>query len=200
MRMKHFMIDIETLGKGPYAPIISLGAIWFEPNEKDRMISSFYVTIDPIESEKRGFRVEADTAMWWMKPAQREAWDVWTKVLHFTPDDALHGFTQWLDHLDKVNPPYDEDGPDPDRPLKHRIFWGCGPGFDNEKLKMHYQMLNMDQPWDYGGDRCFRTFKNLPIAESVRPPGQGIAHKADDDALYQATWLTRIIAATGITV
>jgi hypothetical protein len=194
------MIDIETLGKGPYAPIIALGAIHFDPNVVDGIISKFYVTIDPIESEKRGFRLDADTVMWWMQPKQREAWDQWTKTLHFGPDDALTGFAIWMDELDQNDPPYAKDEEqNEDRPFLHRALWGCGPGFDNEKLKMHYQVLNKPLPWDYGGDRCFRTFRNLPKASDCMPPSQGIAHKADDDALFQALWLQRILAAYNIT-
>lgn len=196
------MLDVETFGKGPFAPIISLGAVHFNPNiVEGPVISAFYVTICPIESEKRGFRVEADTAMWWMQPEQREAWDLWTKELHFAPDDALNGFSQWLEHLDTLDPPYDSDSDfDPERPLRHRAIWGNGPAFDNVLLANHFKLLNMQQPWDFGGDRCFRSFKNLPRAASVKPPGSGVPHKADDDALFQATWLTRILNEYQITV
>lgn len=30
--MNHLMIDLETMGSGPYAPIISIGAVFFDPN------------------------------------------------------------------------------------------------------------------------------------------------------------------------
>ena len=31
--MKHIMIDIETLGKSEFAPLVSIGAIEFKPED-----------------------------------------------------------------------------------------------------------------------------------------------------------------------
>ncbi len=30
--MNHLMVDLETMGNGPYAPVISIGAVFFDPN------------------------------------------------------------------------------------------------------------------------------------------------------------------------
>lgn len=199
MKSKHFMIDVETFGKGPYSSIIALGVVHFDPNNESSPVQAFYVAISPQLSQKAGFRIEADTVCWWMMPAQRAAYDAWLADLKFSPHEAMTGFNEWLQHLDIVDPP---DQPiDPDRPYKHRVMWGNGPGFDNELLRQHFGVLNIELPWDYGGDRCFRTFKNLPRAWDARPSdGPRLAHRADHDALYQATWLQRILREYAITV
>ena len=35
--MNHLMVDLETMGNGPYAPVISIGAVFFDPNIQDSM-------------------------------------------------------------------------------------------------------------------------------------------------------------------
>ncbi len=30
--MNHLMVDLETMGNGPYSPVISIGAVFFDPN------------------------------------------------------------------------------------------------------------------------------------------------------------------------
>lgn len=32
--MNHLMVDLETMGNGPYAPVISIGAVFFDPNKE----------------------------------------------------------------------------------------------------------------------------------------------------------------------
>lgn len=32
--MNHLMVDLETMGNGPYAPVISIGAVFFDPNRR----------------------------------------------------------------------------------------------------------------------------------------------------------------------
>ncbi|EFO1574702.1 TPA: 3'-5' exoribonuclease, partial [Escherichia coli] len=29
--MNHLMVDLETMGNGPYSPVISIGAVFFDP-------------------------------------------------------------------------------------------------------------------------------------------------------------------------
>jgi hypothetical protein len=50
----------------------------------------------------------------------------------------------------------------------------------------------MEVPWKFWNSRCFRTYKNLPGAKSVRAPDAGIKHNAMADALTQAQTLCAI--------
>ncbi|WP_074460701.1 exonuclease, partial [Escherichia coli] len=64
----HLMIDLETMGKNPDAPIISIGAIFFDPQTGD-MGPEFSKTVD---LETAGGVIDRDTIKWWLKQS-REA-------------------------------------------------------------------------------------------------------------------------------
>ncbi|MCV2924876.1 3'-5' exonuclease, partial [Escherichia coli] len=57
----HLMIDLETMGKNPDAPIISIGAIFFDPQTGD-MGPEFSKTID---LETAGGGIERDPIKCW---------------------------------------------------------------------------------------------------------------------------------------
>ncbi|MCM4863587.1 3'-5' exoribonuclease, partial [Escherichia coli] len=59
----HLMIDLETMGKNPDAPIISIGAIFFDP-QTGEMGPEFSKTID---LETAGGVIDRDTIKWWLK-------------------------------------------------------------------------------------------------------------------------------------
>lgn len=214
MKLKHFMLDLETWGTGPFSSIIAVGLVYFDPNVQSVITTdgqvperNFYVTIDPIENEKAGFRLDASTISWWLNPTQRPAWDEWMKPAHFGPQDAFNAVSMWLDEIDHIDPPDPVQGIDAMSPEKayeasvsHRIVWGNGPGFDNELAKQAHKLLNMPLPWGYQGDRCFRTMKNLPRAKDVRPSDTGLQHNALSDALYQARWLQNIVREYSLTI
>ncbi|HBP9762248.1 TPA: 3'-5' exoribonuclease, partial [Escherichia coli] len=58
----HLMIDLETMGKNPDAPIISIGAIFFDP-QTGEMGPEFSKTID---LETAGGVIDRDTIKWWL--------------------------------------------------------------------------------------------------------------------------------------
>ncbi|EGF1567842.1 RecE family exodeoxyribonuclease, partial [Escherichia coli] len=58
----HLMIDLETMGKNPDAPIISIGAIFFDPQTGD-MGPEFSKTID---LDTAGGVIDRDTMKWWL--------------------------------------------------------------------------------------------------------------------------------------
>ncbi|HGY6600614.1 TPA: RecE family exodeoxyribonuclease, partial [Escherichia coli] len=59
----HLMIDLETMGKNPDAPIISIGAIFFDPQTGD-MGPEFSKTID---LNTAGGVIDRDVIKWWLK-------------------------------------------------------------------------------------------------------------------------------------
>ena len=164
----HVMIDLETMGTRPNAPIIAIGAVMFDGNE---ILDRFYTNID-LESavEDGGAVVDPKTVLWWMEQADeaRSALrDNKKKVL-----TALYEFRDWLK-------PVDPDG-----------VWGNGASFDNILLSETYRRLNLTPPWAFWKDRCYRTMKNMyPQIEMDRV---GTHHNALDDAESQARHLIEI--------
>jgi exodeoxyribonuclease VIII len=173
---QHVMIDLETMGTGSYAPILSIGAVKFEPRLNAEMAvidEEFHVGINLESCIKAGLRPEADTINWWLDPdrdAARRAMHALPKVDLF---DALDGFAKWY-------------GP---KPLP---TWGNGAAFDNVLMVNAYKQVALPCPWTFKEDRCFRTLRALsPIAAPERA-GHETAHDALSDARYQVQWLRAI--------
>jgi hypothetical protein len=49
-----------------------------------------------------------------------------------------------------------------------------------------YNACNMEAPWKFWGNRCFRTLKNLKPHFIMTRPSNLTHHNALDDAVYQA--------------
>lgn len=63
---EHLMIDEETMGKKSTAPILSIGAVFFNPCSGE-IGKKFYATVS-LESEMAiGAIAEPETIIWWLK-------------------------------------------------------------------------------------------------------------------------------------
>jgi hypothetical protein len=187
--MEHVMIDIETLSKGSYACIWTLGAVKFDPNagpdpeqalsddHQVYMIDKFHVRID-IGSAISFGRMDGGTVDWWMEEKQDAARKAILAMPAIDLPEALDGFSQWFGA---------------DKPV-----WGNGATFDNVIVSNAYQACRLERPWGYKNDRCYRTLKAL--APTVEPIDVGTAHGALDDAIAQAWHLQRIVKHLGLTL
>ena len=163
-----YMVDLETVGKWAGCPILSIGAVIF-PRGEGELGAEFYQAIDFQSCLDVGLVADADTHHWWMQQspeARAAAWDDQNKL---RIDEALQKFT---DYLRKHST------------LDQTLVWGNGSGFDNEILKLAFIKCGMPIPWNFRGDRDFRTLKDL--APSVFVNSEGVHHHALDDAKYQA--------------
>lgn len=159
--MRDVMVDLETMGVGNDAAIVSIGAVQFDP-ETGELGSEFYEVVDLSSCLEAGLTMDGSTIMWWMgqSDSARKAFSTPTGSLA----EILTRLSEWL----------------PNRPK----IWGNGATFDNIILRSAYKALSMDVPWRYYDERCFRTLKKeVPVA-SV--PFKGVHHNALDDARYQA--------------
>lgn len=177
--MKNIMLDLETMGTGPNAAIVAIGAVWFDAVEGIKDI--FYSVVDLDSSVKTGGIIDASTVMWWMSQddlARKEISN--SDGVHISR--ALDDFYEWATHL----------VPDPEMGIR---MWGNGAGFDNVILSSAYDRLGIRRPWNYRNDRCYRTAMEwLPI---VNIPFHGIPHCALHDAMYQAECLIEAIRRRG---
>jgi hypothetical protein len=95
MTLQHVMIDLETGGTDPGAPILAIGAVEFDP-ETGALGNQFYRAVDPVSALKHG-RMSGDTFRWWLRQddAAREAVVSGTKSLaRPSPRQALLTKTQ----------------------------------------------------------------------------------------------------------
>jgi hypothetical protein len=64
--MNHLMIDLETMGNKPTAPIVSIGAVFFDP-QSGKFGEEFYTAVQLESAMAQGAQPDGDTIIWWMK-------------------------------------------------------------------------------------------------------------------------------------
>ncbi len=171
----HLMIDLETMGKNPDAPIISIGAIFFDPQTGD-MGPEFSKTID---LETAGGVIDRDTIKWWLKQSREAQSAIMTDEIPL--DDALLQLREFID---------ENSG---------EFFvqvWGNGANFDNTILRRSYERQGIPCPWRYYNDRDVRTIvelgKAIDFDARTAIPFEGERHNALDDARYRAKYVSVI--------
>ncbi|HHY8253990.1 TPA: 3'-5' exoribonuclease domain-containing protein [Escherichia coli] len=171
----HLMIDLETMGKNPDAPIISIGAIFFDPQTGD-MGPEFSKTID---LDTAGGVIDRDVIKWWLKQSREAQSAIMTDEIPL--DDALLQLREFID---------ENSG---------EFFvqvWGNGANFDNTILRRSYERQGIPCPWRYSNDRDVRTIVELGKAVDFDArtaiPFEGERHNALDDARYQAKYVSTI--------
>ena len=136
------MIDIECLGVGPDAPILTIAAVAFDPfsNRIDQE-HSMYFRIDPESQPDRG--IDDATVEWWSKQpkiAQEEA---------FSEDDRV----PLKDALEKLSSLI----------WRSNRIWANGITYDMTILEHAYKQYGINLPWQYYRVMDARTvFKMLP--------------------------------------
>ncbi|EIF2207588.1 3'-5' exoribonuclease, partial [Escherichia coli] len=161
----HLMIDLETMGKNPDAPIISIGAIFFDP-QTGEMGPEFSKTID---LETAGGVIDRDTIKWWLKQSREAQSAILTDEIPL--DDALLQLREFID---------ENSG---------EFFvqvWGNGATFDNVILRRSYERQGIPCPWRYTNDRDVRTMVALGLVMDFDArttiPFEGERHNALNDA------------------
>ena len=177
---KHVMLDLETLGNGNNAAIVSIGAYYFDTNDPDNG-EEYYVLINPSSSVAAGQVMDASAVLWWMDQSQ-EAREQMVKAGKegLTLSAALLDFSRWYKSMvaksGKTSLP----------------VWGNGATFDNVIITSAFKTVGQEKPWYYRSDYCYRTLANL--CQSVRKNElEGTLHNALDDAKIQAKHLVAIL-------
>jgi exodeoxyribonuclease VIII len=168
------MLDLETMGNGPNAAIVSLGAVRF-CLRKLELLDEFYEVISLASSQSLGGTIDASTVMWWLQQASEAQQALYASNL--TPPrtlpEVLQKFTAWVGgNRNEV------------------AVWGNGATFDNVILHSAYKACGHREPWTYKNDLCFRTLRRL-FPTHYTP--QGVKHNALDDARNQAQTVLKVV-------
>ena len=168
--MNHIMIDLETMGTLFNAPVLAIGACYFDADTGE-IGDRFYGAIDIADACRFG-RPSGDTIRWWMgqNDDARKAAIAGTKPAA----EVFEAFEKFL--------------------LRNRNAcpWGNGATFDISILEYAFlKVLNRSAPWKFWNVRDCRTVKAL-AAGLPNYPGerQGTHHQAMDDAVFQAQWVS----------
>ena len=170
--MSEVMVDLETLGNGSNAVIISIGACEFDP-ASGQITNKFYMNVDPQSCVDVGLKMDVSTVMWWMKQSD-EARAAFSKP-SVPLEVALQEFKAWYP--------------------QGAGLWGNGATFDNVILGNAYSLCNIQRPWHFMKDRCYRTLKAL--RPDIKQERVGTHHNALDDAIYQAQHASKLLRAMG---
>ncbi|WGL95323.1 3'-5' exonuclease [Arsenophonus nasoniae] len=179
-KFSHLMIDLETMGTRPTAAILSIGAVFFDP-ESGLLGDEFYERID-LNSvmQHKETTVEADTIKWWLTQSSEARREIVKDGL-ISIQQALARFSGFIT-LSSV----------PDT-LK---VWGNGATFDNIILRSTYERFGFSVPWRWFNDRDVRTAVEFGRCLNFDPkrdmPFEGIQHNALADAKHQAKYLSTI--------
>jgi hypothetical protein len=135
------MIDIETVGTGPEACILTIAAQCFDPLEKKDydQLQSFYCRVD-IDSQSNR-KIEQSTIDWWAtqpEPAREEAFNEHNRI---PLEQALNQLHKIVWHCKRV--------------------WANGPTFDMNILEHAFKSYNIALPWKYYNVRDARTIYSL---------------------------------------
>lgn len=169
----NIMVDLETMGNGPRAAIVAIGACRFDI---DGLSSSFYIPISLKSSVHCGGIMDPDTVLWWMQQSDKARAELYGK-------GSLPLFETLVEFAAYAG--------------ENAIIWGNGATFDNVILAEAYKSTGITRPWSYRNDRCFRTIKALYPDVPV-PVFEGVEHNALHDAVHQAEHLIEIARAKGV--
>ncbi|EOJ4885428.1 3'-5' exoribonuclease [Escherichia coli] len=171
----HLMIDLETMGKNPDAPINSLAGKFFDPATGE-MGPEFSKTID---LETAGGVIDRETIKWWLKQSREAQSAILTDEIPL--DDALLQLREFIN---------ENSG---------EFFvqvWGNGANFDNVILRRSYERQEIPCPWRYTNDRDVRTIVALGLVMDFDARSvitfEGERHNALHDARYQAKYVSAI--------
>lgn len=177
----HVMVDLETMGKKNNAPIVAIGAVFFDPSTGS-IGESFYKVVCLESSVNWGAVIDPSTVIWWLKQSS-EARSAIVNDDAIPLQDALLQFREFVS--DNV-----AGG------SKKAQVWGNGASFDNSILRSSYDCIAEDYPWEYWNDRDVRTMVELGQAISFDPkttiPFEGSRHNALADAIHQARYVSAI--------
>lgn len=183
----HFSIDIETIGKGPRAGVLSIGAMLFDPYGSDLgsgFDTQFYRVLDIEEQFALNWVNTQDISSltWWLRQDRAART---TLLINAVPTyQALTEFKHWVQKGCMRS--------------EEIYLWGNGNMFDNAILRNLYQSAGIDYPAHWKNDLDLRTLlKTVHLtAKPYDKPGRvGVHHNALDDAIYQATYIQNLLRA-----
>ncbi|SQQ36426.1 phage exodeoxyribonuclease [Escherichia coli] len=174
----HLMIDLETMGTNTNAPIVVIGAVFFDP-QTGEIGPVFYIVISLTDAMNTGAVPDGGTIEWWLKQSSEARAAILTDQVKLK--DALSRFREFINE-------YSDE--------KFVQVWGNGATFDNAILRTSYERLDIPCPWRYHNDRDVRTIvelgKTIDFDARTVIPFEGVRHNALDDARHQAKYVSAI--------
>lgn len=190
------MVDLETLGTHHTAPIISIGAVLFDPRAHDTFdglyARSFYIGVDIADAVRVCGPAEGDTVKWWFAQA-----DAAIKRVIGGENANVREALNLLWHYSSTR---DNRSMDPVRglPIPEKI-WAKDPDFDCRILQNACENAGVIYPFHFAKGRSVRTALDLAFPDGDVPKfAGGVYHDARDDAINQALSIQAAYRALGM--
>ncbi|MDU4995172.1 MAG: 3'-5' exoribonuclease [Enterobacteriaceae bacterium] len=179
--MTHVMVDLETMGNNPEAPIIAIGAVFFDPGT-GKTGPEFYQIVSLESAMEFGAKPDAAIIIWWMKQSAEARAAI-------TGGDAI-SLMDAIDNLDEFIHTNSANG------IKYVQLWGNGCSFDNVILRRAYEQVGAELSVPFWNDRDVRTIVELGRVVGINPryqiPFDGDMHNALADARHQVKYVSAI--------
>ncbi|MGP1999179.1 3'-5' exoribonuclease domain-containing protein [Citrobacter freundii] len=177
----HLMIDMETMGNSPDAPIVSIGAVFFDPSTGNTG-AEFYRVVSLESSMSFGMKPDAARIQWWLKQSSEAR----SAIL---VDEAM-GLRESLELLADFIAENAANG-------SHTVqLWGNGCSFDNVILRRAHALTETPFAVPFRNDRDVRTMVELGKSVGINPrydiPFEGDMHNALSDARHQVKYVSAI--------
>ncbi|MDT7355612.1 3'-5' exoribonuclease [Citrobacter freundii] len=177
----HLMVDMETMGNSPDAPIVSIGAVFFDPSTGNTG-AEFYRVVSLESSMSFGMKPDASTIQWWLKQSSEAR----SAIL---VDEAM-GLRESLELLADFIAENAANG-------SHTVqLWGNGCSFDNVILRRAHALTETPFAVPFRNDRDVRTMVELGKSVGINPrydiPFEGDIHNALSDARHQVKYVSAI--------
>jgi len=186
----HGMVDVETMGLKEDCPILTIGAVLFDPYEQDDVGTlekrAFLRRVDVQDAVEQSGRVEGSTLKWWLQ--QEDA-----AIKELVHEDtvpmvvAMRDLRRYL--ADRAPELEDDFFPGFSKFPIACALWAKSPDFDCAKLRHTADRVGETLPLRFFQWRCVRTVQDLawPEGPDARPVFKaGVAHDARADAVQQA--------------
>lgn len=133
------MIDIETLGARYGDVMLCAYTCKFDLQKRDiDVVKSFYFDINA--SLEKGFKIEGDTLMWWLKEDPALLKDIieygTSSTNHYNIEMEIERLFYEIDNCETI--------------------WCKGASFDFPILKAYFDRFDMQTPWNFKQERCLR--------------------------------------------
>lgn len=179
MKFNHCTIDLETMGNLPTSAITAIGVVMFDLEDNRR---EFEVNVSLQSSMDKGMTVQGDTIMWWMNQS-KDAQNALTDPKPVDLDIALRMVDQFI------------------RAHRAKSFtcWTHAT-FDAPIINYALNLCDIKPAIHYREHRDIRTLTwlNRNSGPKATMPAQLTAHRALDDARYQADYISAHLIRMGV--
>lgn len=171
--VKRVMLDFEALGNGKHACVVQMGACYFGAMHELPDVRTFKVNVNAEDAIYNGAEMDASTVYWWLSQSPEAIKSILAEP-RILEADAFEQLNDFLAPADEI--------------------WSHAT-YDFVILTEALKRLGIKPAFSYRAARDIRTLHALSGFNRDSIKREGTHHDALDDAVYQARYVSAMIAA-----